>query len=241
MSTERKRTRDIEYEQLGDAEIAGFLHSHPDFFERHPGLLAHLRLPHDPGDNTVSLIERQVAILREKNRKLDHKLRELVAVARANDVLSGKIHGLAMRLMGTTDLATMLATVEKVLHDELGSDRSVLVLFGDEPPEDEQGDLLETGFVRNMSREDPGLDLFQTFVNTGRPRCGEIKGVKREFLFGNDGADIQSAALIPLGEKARLGFLAIGSHESSRFHPGMSTDFLARLGELVERGLDCAD
>lgn len=236
MSTERKRSADIEFGRISDEDAARYLRSHTDFFERHPDLLARLKLPHEPGDNTVSLIERQVAILRERNRKLDQKLRELIGLARANDVLSKKIHHLAMRMIGTTDMSEMLKTLESVLHDELGSDRSVLVLFDNEP---ESADLFAGSFVRNLKRDESGLELFQTFLNTSRPRCGQINGIKRDFLFGKDGSDIESAALIGLGDKAAIGFLAIGSVEASRFHPGMSTDFLVRLGELIERGLDC--
>lgn len=236
MSTERKRKADVEFARISEEDAASYLRSHADFFERHPDLLAHLRLPHEPGDNTVSLIERQVAILRERNRKLDHKLRELIGLARANDVLSKKIHNLSMRLIGTDNLSETLETIESVLHDELGSDRSVLVMFSSEPESD---DLFQSSFVKRMTSEEPGLELFKTFFKTGRPRCGQVKGVKREFLFGDDGSDIESAALIPLGEKAATGFLAIGSTDPSRFHPAMSTDFLVRLGELVDRGIGC--
>ena len=30
-----------------------------------------------------------------------------------------------------------------------------------------------------------------------------------------------------------MGLLVLGSHERDRFHPGMSTEFLARMGELI--------
>ncbi|MBT8131688.1 MAG: DUF484 family protein [Gammaproteobacteria bacterium] len=234
MSTERKRKSDVEFEQLDDEDVVRHLRSHPDFFERHPGLLTRLNLPHDAGDNTVSLIERQVSILRERNRKLDQKLRELVAVARANDILSSKIHKLSMQLIGTKNLDETLKTIEAMLHDELGSDRSVLVMFK-KPAK--SGDLFTDTFAKHLSRKDPGLELFQTFLNAGRPRCGHIKGAKRELLFGDEGSDIESAALIPLGKKSAIGFVAIGSRDKKRFHPGMSTDFLVRLGGLIERGL----
>lgn len=233
MSSERKRKAELSLETVSDTDITDYLKTHPDFFERHPGLVAHINLPHDAGTNTVSLIERQVAILREKNRKLDQKLRELVGVARANDALAHKIHKLSLDLIATRSLPDALVEIERVFRTELGGERSVLVLFGKEEP---SADLFDTDFVRRMPRNQPGLELFQSFLNTGRPRCGQVKGAKREFLFG-DGSDIKSAALIPLGNKAETGFAAIGSNEATRFHPGMSTDFLARLGELVDRGL----
>ena len=40
---------------LDDATVAGYLRSHPDFFERMPGLISELSLPHDAG-SAVSLV-----------------------------------------------------------------------------------------------------------------------------------------------------------------------------------------
>ena len=120
---------------------------------------------------------------------------------------------------------------------ELGSDRSVLLLFDEAA---DAGQLFDGQFVRRIARDDAGLAQFKSFLHTSRPRCGQVKGAKREFLFGSEGNDIKSAALIPIGPKAATGFVAIGSRTASRFHPGMSTDVLARLGELIDRGLRAA-
>ena len=41
-------------------------------------------------------------------------------------------------------------------------------------------------------------------------------------------------ALVPLTEKgAPLGLLALGSPDRDRFHPGMSTEFLGRMADLI--------
>jgi uncharacterized protein YigA (DUF484 family) len=40
-----------------------------------------------------------------------------------------------------------------------------------------------------------------------------------------------------LGPKGALGILAIGASDAERFHPGMSTEFLLRIGELVTYAL----
>jgi uncharacterized protein YigA (DUF484 family) len=44
-------------------------------------------------------------------------------------------------------------------------------------------------------------------------------------------------ALIPIGAETNRGVLALGSAEASRFNPGMSTDFLARIGEMITAAL----
>ena len=60
-----------------------------------------------------------------------------------------------------------------------------------------------------------------------------MRDTQRQFLFGSDAGEIGSVALVPLGEHGAIGLLALGSHERERFHPGMSTEFLARMGELI--------
>jgi len=42
---------------------------------------------------------------------------------------------------------------------------------------------------------------------------------------------------VPLGPGAEIGFLAVGSVDAKRFHPGMSIDFLTRIGDLVAGSL----
>jgi uncharacterized protein YigA (DUF484 family) len=77
------------------------------------------------------------------------------------------------------------------------------------------------------------LKSFETLFASGKPRCGQVRDSQREFLFGQDASDMGSVALVPLGEKGSIGLLALGSTDRDRFHPGMSTEFLARMGELV--------
>jgi uncharacterized protein YigA (DUF484 family) len=231
MSTQRKP----EYlnEELSEDLIHDYLKLHPDFFERHPALLSSLRLPHASG-GAVSLVERQVSVLRQKDLKLERQLKDLIEVARANDALAAKIHTLALRLVSAADLGSTVAAIEEAVRSGFGADQSVLVVFGD--PAD-QGALPDGRFFRAVAGDDPALKPFSTFLASGNPRCGQARDSQLEFLFRDDAGDIGSVALIPLGRKAATGFLAIGSADSNRFHPGMSMDFLARVGDLVAAAL----
>src|ERR1700682_2895889 len=94
------QARGVKHESLNDASVAEYLQTYPDFFERNSPLLIKLRLPHlrDAGA-TVSLVERQVEVLRERNQSLERKLKELVDVARANDALADRNHRLKPRLI----------------------------------------------------------------------------------------------------------------------------------------------
>jgi uncharacterized protein len=64
-----------------------------------------------------------------------------------------------------------------------------------------------------------------------------VRDSQRELLFGAEANDIGSVALVPLGDHGSLGLLALGSTDRDRFHPGMSTEFLARMAELIADAL----
>lgn len=236
MSTQRKAEfsgGSVSNEPSSDDRVHDYLARHPDFFERHPRLLSSLRLPHASG-GAVSLVERQVSVLRQKDLKHERKLKELLKVARANDAISGKIHRLTLRLLAVNSLQDTLLAIEEALRAEFDADQSILVLFGDLA---EHGKVRVGRFFRPVERDDPRLKAFDTFLAGTGPRCGQVRDAQRDFLFGRETDEVGSAALIPLGKKAELGFMAIGSTDSQRFHPGMSIDFLGRLGELIAEAL----
>lgn len=231
MSTQRKP--EFVEAELSENAVHDFLEDNPDFFERHSALLSSLRLPHVAG-GTVSLVERQVSVLRQKDLKLERQLKDLLEVARANDTLAAKIHTLALQMLRMSNLSDTLKSIEESLRADFGADQSILVLFGD--PDSFQ-DIDVGRFFLAIDRDDESLKAFDTFLKGSGPRCGQVRDSQRDFLFGKETDEVGSAALIPLGKKAEVGFLAIGSVDANRFHPGMSIDFLTRLGELVAEAL----
>jgi uncharacterized protein len=212
--------------------IAAYLQHNPEFFERHQTLLTRLRIPHARGGSTISLVERQIEVLREKHAALEEKLAELVSVARANDTIAEKLHRFTRRLLRAGSRAEAVARIEAGLREEFDAFHCVLVLLGEYP------DLAPQRFVRTVAHEDAGLKSFETLFASAKPRCGQARDTQREFLFGPDSNDIGSVALVPIGEKdSALGVLALGSTDRDRFHPGMSTEFLARMADLIADSL----
>jgi uncharacterized protein YigA (DUF484 family) len=214
-----------------EESIATYLQHHPDFFERHHALLARLRLPHARGGSTISLVERQIEVLREKHAAIETKLADFVRVARANDALADKLHGFTRQLLRAGSREAVIATMESSLRVDFDAFHSVLVLIGSHP------DVTPQRFVRVVRADDPNLKSFETLFANGKPRCGQARDSQREFLFGSDANDIGSVALVPLGEKGSVGLLALGSTDRDRFHPGMSTEFLSRMAELIADAL----
>jgi hypothetical protein len=229
MSTSQAAAR--ETISVTDEEVGAWLSANPDFFQRNRDLLAALRLPHASG-GAISLIERQIEVLREKNHSGETRLAELVAIARANEALADKIHQFTRRLMRAPTRRAVVVQIEAAFREIFDVSQTVLLLFGNVGANAD-----DLRFVRQVAPADPNLAGFETLLSSGRPRCGQIRDSQRDFLFGADSSGIGSVALVPLAGDPMLGLLVLGSHDRERFHPGMSTDFLARLGELISDAL----
>ena len=214
-------------EPVSEDSIADYLKGHPDFFERHAPLVLGLKLPHRAGGATISLVERQVSMLRARNTQLERQLKDLVAVAKQNDALAEKIHQLCLKLMRAPTLVQRLERLETGLREDFAAERAVLVLFAAAPAE-----ALRDGFVRRMDPDDPDVRPFAAFLRAAKPRCGPLRD-RQKNVFERDADVISSAALVPLGTESKLGFLIIGSGDPDHFHPGKRMDFLARLGEVL--------
>jgi uncharacterized protein len=224
-------TRGVAAVETEEESVAAYLQHNPDFFERHHAVLARLRLPHARGGSTISLVERQIEVLREKHAAVEAKLAEFVRVARANDALADKLHRFTRQLLRAGSREGVIATMESGLRVDFDAFHSVLVLIGSHP------DVTQQRFVRVVRADDPNLKSFETLFSNGKPRCGQARDSQREFLFGSDANDIGSVALVPLGEKGSIGLLALGSTDRDRFHPGLSTEFLARMADLIADAL----
>jgi len=216
--------------QLAEDQIADFLVAHPDFFERHGAVLARIKLPHQRGSAAISLVERQVLVLRDRHAVLERKLHELIENGRTNDAIADRMHRLTRRLLRARDAAGVLAGLETSLREDFGASRWVLLAV--DPMLASLGNV-HSGHVRVVPRGSPELKIFETFFDSGRPRSGQIRDTQRDYLFGGEGSQVGSTVLIPLGDRAGLGILAIASNDTERYLPTMSTDFLVRIGEIV--------
>jgi uncharacterized protein YigA (DUF484 family) len=225
--------RGVEIAEVDEASVASYLAATPEFFDRHAQLLAKIRLPDARGGNTVSLLERQAEVLRERNRQLEAKIKEFVDVARENDALGGRVLSMARRLIGTQGRAAVIAAIESALREDFDAGQSVLILTPLAAP----AGVAESRFLRVLASDAPELKSFESLFSSGKPRCGQLRDTQREFLFGGDATEVGSVALVPLGPKGSLGLLACGSPDAHRFNPTMSTDFLGHIGELIAAAL----
>src|SRR5688572_23392849 len=114
---------------LEAADIAAYLQAHPDFFEQYPQILALMKVTHADTGKAVSLIERQVSVLREHSRSMERKLIELVQIARANEQLSRQLHDFASELLGTQSLSDVIAVAQDKIRELFTTDFVTLRLL----------------------------------------------------------------------------------------------------------------
>ena len=103
-----------------EAEISAYLQQHPDFFQRHERLIPNLVVHHDTR-GAVSLVERQVDILRERAIHSRHELSALLQRAEDNDQLVAQTQSLILALIDAQSGAQLLEALQHSLIDELGN------------------------------------------------------------------------------------------------------------------------
>src|SRR3546814_16288413 len=80
-------------------DVADFLQNNPDFFDQHAEIFATLQVPHPHGARAISLSERQILTLRERNRELEWRLNELAHNADSNDAIAPRVSQRCCRLL----------------------------------------------------------------------------------------------------------------------------------------------
>jgi len=150
----------------------------------------------------------------------------------ANEQLGEKVHKLARRLIGARGREAVIAIVEATLREDFNARNATLIVFGVPTAKATTG-----SFLRVLERTAAEVKMFDPLLESGKPRCGQIRDTQRDYLFGKETVEIGSVALLPLGPSGSLGLLAIGSADAQHFHPGMNTELLVRIGELIAQAL----
>lgn len=207
---------------LSAEAISDYLLAHPDFFQERRKLLTRLEIPH-PAGGAVSLVERQVEILRQENRQLERRLIDWMEIARDNDRLLARLHGLAVAVLQESDARVRLRVLVTRLRADFDADAVIIVLFG-------HGTALPD--VRWLERDDAGLDGIAEVLQAGQPLCRPLSERRRERLFAGS-KRLASAAFVPIGSGGERGMLVLASRDPHHFHPSLDTTYLARLGELA--------
>ncbi|MDI2592705.1 DUF484 family protein [Pseudomonas sp. N3-W] len=213
-------------ESLEAAAIAAYLEAHPDFFVDHEELLPALRIPHQRGD-TVSLVERQMTILRDRNIELRHRLSHLMDVARDNDRLFDKTRRLILALMDATSLEEVVISVEDSLRQDFQVPFVSLILLGD--------NALPVG---RWATHADAQTAIGGLLSEDKSVCGSLREHELDFLFGEDQRkQIGSTAVVAISYQGIHGVLAIASRDPQHYKSSVGTLFLSYIAEVMGRVL----
>lgn len=226
-------------------DVANYLQAHPAFFEEHAELLAAVQLTSPHSHRAVSLQERQMEILRDKNKHLELKLSDLVRHGNENDRTQQRIHAWTARLVGEADSHALPYAVQDGLREIFEVPAVALRVW----QVSEEFAHLEVAL--GVSEE---VRLFAAGLRA--PYCGPNAGFEAagwlELTEGGkskgEGDAIQSVAIVTLrlpvrdgadaGAAPAFGLLVLGSPDARRFHDGMGTTYLAQIGELAAAALN---
>lgn len=210
---------------LSEREVVAYLKAHADFLLRHPDLLETIELRHQHAGNAVSLIERQVEMLRARNQRLDDRIHRLTETARDNERRSDAVQNLARSLLRAPSLGAVAAGVKRSMQEDFGIDAVFVGLSGAQ---------FKRHDIDGLTVIDTGSRLMQAFEDFFRTRlieCGPIDERRAALLFGD--VPVASVAIVPLEKEKSLGMLAFGSSDPQRFQPRQGKLFLERTAELV--------
>ncbi len=210
---------------LNSDSIAAWLKEHPEFFESHSALLIDINLPHPHGTHAVSLSERQLQALREKNRALESRMNELIGYAGSNDNTSSKVHHLAISLIGARSLSSVLDITQRHLNDDFVVPQCAIRLWGIA----KENDRIEFSPVQRELQEFVG--------RMETPHCGHHALYETSQWFGGAAPSLRSFALMPLRDRDTFGVLVLASPDENRFYPDMGTFYLNRIADLVSAAI----
>lgn len=214
---------------IEEADVAAYLRECPLFFERHAELLEHLSLPHHRG-SAVSLVERQVELLRERNRQLQARFDTLVNAARENEARVVHVNRVAARLIEAATLHEALRGIEDAIRAEFDVAHVLVLLRASAADPDGRSDLAGLRVIGADSEQERALT---DFFRMGKTECGPLAPTLAAALWPDAAEPPRSAALVPLDRVTQLGALVLASQDPERFTRAMGSWFLEQVAALV--------
>ncbi len=216
--------------------VAAYLVANPDFFRHYPTILADMTLPHFSG-NAVSLIERQVAILRDRGIQSRHKLGELIDIAKENDSLFQKTQSLVLELLSTNNLTQMFSLLKTRLIKNFDIESVSLLLLTDH--NSTLTNNIDEQYVRSYNSASQEIE---GIIANSHSLCGSLRENEAAFIFAPPQAipqTIGSAAIAcrPIGiddtSSPTVLLLAVAHQDPNHYDNQTGTLFLDYLADIL--------
>jgi uncharacterized protein YigA (DUF484 family) len=216
---------------LGEESVAAYLLEHPEFFNTQEDLLAKLRIPHKSG-GAISLLERQVNLLRRRNEESQNKIDLFIENAKENDGLFEKTRSVILDILHCNNLLELSQLIQGKLTQDFSATSSKLFFAVESSNADSE--LLQVPLMQ--TRKVLG-NLFQL----KRAYCGKLEAEQIK-LFFPESPTIISAAIVPIHyhednssckKLPGIPLLIIASNKAQHFNSSLDTLFLDFIGEVL--------
>ncbi len=213
--------------ELTPQQVENYLIKNPNFLLDRTELLQTIELTANIDSGAIPLIERQAALLKERNQELRERLQTLVNTARDNDLLFEKTRNLVLSMLEATNIDTMALAMEKHLVEDFSVDFFQLFIF----------DTDAIGLHYQALSLEQASSAFGNLATSPHAICGELTEKELVALFGAQAERVKSAAVQPFQSGKHKGLLVLGSKDPSRYRSTMGTLFLAYVSDVASRAL----
>ncbi|CAA0078682.1 Uncharacterised protein [BD1-7 clade bacterium] len=212
---------------LEAAQVEEYLRNNPTYFLEREHLLTELYLPHASGE-AVSLLERQVSLLRERNIDARKRLKEFLEQGERNDELFGNTRRVVTALLEARNLTDLVERLYASCQNEFGVEFQKFTL------------LSRDGHHRQTQVRCVNLSEAETAVPVLSRIQQCVAGIFREdelkLLFAGDHNGVGSALLLPVFVSGELvAVMAFGSSDVKYFNNEPDTLFLDFIGDVLGR------
>ena len=215
--------KEIKKKSLTNKEVADFLLFNPDFLSKNPEILNSIEVIHETG-GAVSLIQRQVEMLRENYNSTTNNLLDLLSIAKANEEIFSQTKELILDLIEADSIVKIAERIEFTFEKQFNATKCRLVFFK------EHKDIPKGRFKDAKQSHDNFGDKY----NTQDIYCGPITEKQATFLFGKR-TKIIECALVPLRSAEVPGLIAIGSNIEDKYNAEKDTLFLDFIAEVTNK------
>ena len=212
---------------LSAHQVAEYLLEHPDFFYQFPHLVEFLQVPHPTTGRSVSLLERQIFQLRERNQQIQTDVDSYIFNATNNIEIAKKVQGFAVSLMEAKDVQEAVDIILEEMKLRFAVKHVMLHSF--EMPSQGIVGISQLGLTSKWA------NAIKLALAPMKPHCGMVELEWRKGVFPKVDT-IESICLLPLGSEKVWGILALGS-EDNRFEPH-DTYFLKFLCQIMTAKLE---
>lgn len=214
------KKRPLAEEQL----VSDYLSQNPDFFQHNPDVFQAINIAHDSG-KAISLVERQVSLIREHNKELSAQIEHILCTAKENASLMEKTNRLVLNLIKAKDLNSLIKALNVSLKSDFSTEFFSLTLI-------DEGAINHKTAANLVSKSD-AEDSIGTMITAKKALCGVRSDKELALLFGNQGDNIGSVLALPLKNPKTFGILALGHSDPEFYSEQIGTVFIDYIGDLL--------